>query len=97
MSIEALTPEAVAEALRSLPGWAHVDGGLQKTYAFGSFREAMSFLLRVAFSADAADHHPTLTNTYNRVTVALSTHDVGNQTTAKDTALAAEIESFSWA
>lgn len=34
------------------------------------------------------DHHPTWTNTYDRVEVWLSTHDAGHRPTAKDVALA---------
>lgn len=40
--------------------------------------------------AERVDHHPELTNVYDRVTIALSTHDSGG-ITLMDTALAAEI------
>ncbi len=86
----------IETALAALPGWAYVDGALRKTFLFGSFREAVSFIVRLAFSAEALNHHPELRNVYSRVEVALSTHDADDQVTARDTELAAEIEAFSW-
>ena len=91
-----LSPAAIEQVLQSLEGWTHAEGAIRKTFTFASFHEAVAFLVRVAFAADAANHHPTLTNIYNRVTIALSTHDADNQVTAKDTGLATEIECFSW-
>ena len=99
MLAEMLKPLAASEietALAELPGWAHVDGALRKTFLFGSFQEAISFIVRLAFSAEALNHHPELRNVYNRVELALSTHDARNQVTVKDTGLAAEIEALSW-
>ena len=91
-----LTGSDLDAALSDLPGWAHVDGALRKTFLFGSFREAVSFIVRVAFSAEARNHHPELRNVYSRVDIALSTHEAGDQVTASDTGLAAEIEALSW-
>jgi 4a-hydroxytetrahydrobiopterin dehydratase len=43
---------------------------------------------RVALVCETADHHPTWTNTYNRVDITLTTHDANNTVTTKDVALA---------
>lgn len=91
-----LTPAEIATALQALPGWIHDDDALAKTYTFGSFREAMSFMVRAAFEAEALDHHPEWTNTYNRVSLRLNTHDAGGKVTAKDVELAKRIEKVSW-
>jgi 4a-hydroxytetrahydrobiopterin dehydratase len=69
---------------------------LTKSFKFASFREAFSFMTRVAFEAEAMDHHPDWTNVYNRVTVRLSTHDAGGRVTAKDLELARKIQQISW-
>ena len=49
-------------------------------------------MTRVALLAEQMNHHPTWTNTWNRVDIELTTHDAGNQVTAKDRELAAAID-----
>ena len=93
------TPLAEAEiraALVGLPGWTLERDALTKTYKFGSFREAMSFMVRAGFEAEAMDHHPEWTNVYNRVAVRLATHDAGGKVTAKDVELATRFQKISW-
>ena len=48
-------------------------------------------MTQVALLAEKADHHPNWSNVYNRVTIELTSHDAGNQVTAKDAALAQAI------
>ena len=86
----------INDALHALPGWTYEGGALAKEFKFASFREALSFMVRVAFEAEAMDHHPDWTNVYNRVAVRLSTHDAGGKVTAKDVALARRIQGISW-
>ena len=91
-----LTTAEIEEALRGLNGWTREGDALVKTYTFGSFREAMSFMVRTAFEAEALNHHPEWTNVYDRVVVRLNTHDAGGKVTAKDLELARRIEGISW-
>ena len=91
-----LPKSEIEAALAGLPGWSLEGDALAKTFKFGSFREAMSFMMRVAFEAEAMDHHPDWTNVYNRVAIRLSTHDAGGKVTAKDLALARKIQAVSW-
>jgi len=92
MSREPLSGEEIARALQELDGWTFENDRLVKQVAFGDFREAMGFIVRVAFEAEALDHHPDLHNAYNRVTLALNTHDAGGKVTAFDVALAKKID-----
>ena len=91
-----LDPSEIASALATLPGWTRDGDVLAKTFKFGSFREAVSFMVRVGFEAEAMDHHPEWTNVYNRVAVRLNTHDAGDKVTAKDVELARKIQAISW-
>lgn len=93
---EPLAAEQLRAALADLPGWEADGDAITKTYAFSHFREAVSFIVRIAFAAEAANHHPELWNVYQRVRVTLATHDAGNRVTAKDVALAQEIERIAW-
>jgi 4a-hydroxytetrahydrobiopterin dehydratase len=96
MASKPLTPAKINAALVALPGWALKRDALVKEFTFGSFKEALSFMLRVGFEAEAMDHHPDWTNVYNRVAIRLNTHDAGGKVTAKDIALANKIQAFSW-
>ena len=84
---------AVKRRLASLKGWTLAENAIQKQYTFANFKEAMFFVNTVAGLAEKAGHHPDITVTYNRVTLALSTHDAGG-ITAKDFALAREVEAL---
>ena len=86
----------IAQALAEIPGWTFKRDALAKEFKFGSFREALSFMVRVSFEAEAMDHHPEWTNVYNRVAIRLNTHDAGGKVTAKDVALAKKIQAISW-
>ena len=93
------TPLAVAKidsSLATLPGWKFRRNALTKTFTFGSFREAMSFMVRAGYEAEAMNHHPEWTNVYNRVAIRLNTHDAGGKVTAKDVELAKAIQKISW-
>ncbi len=91
-----LTKPEIKAALASLTGWAFERDALAKTFKFGNFREALSFMVRVGFEAEAMDHHPDWTNVYNRVAIRLNTHDAGGKVTAKDAELAKKIQAISW-
>ena len=91
-----LTPPQITSACQSLEGWKFERDALAKTFQFGSFREALSFMVRVGFEAEDLNHHPEWTNVYNRVSIRLSTHDAGDKVTAKDVELAQRIEQLAW-
>ncbi|BGO92269.1 hypothetical protein NBRC10512v2_004533 [Rhodotorula toruloides] len=67
---------------------------LSREYTFKDFSEAWGFMSRVALVAEKLNHHPEWTNVYNRVSIALTTHDEGNQLTALDVKLAERIEAI---
>ena len=96
MASQPLTLAEIKAALLALPGWSFDRDALAKEFKFGSFKEALSFMVRVGFEAEAMDHHPDWTNVYNRVAVRLNTHDAGGKVTAKDVALAKKIQALSW-
>ncbi len=91
-----LTSEEITQVSARLAGWAVEREALAKTFTFGSFREAMSFMVRVSYEAEALNHHPEWSNVYNRVAVRLTTHDAGNKITAKDVELATRMQRISW-
>lgn len=58
---------------------------------FKDFTEAFGFMSKVAILAEKYDHHPTWTNTNNKVEIWLITHDMGNTISLKDIDFAKQI------
>jgi 4a-hydroxytetrahydrobiopterin dehydratase len=74
--------------------WKEDNNRLTRTFTFNDFTEAFGFMTRVALIAEKMDHHPTWTNTYNKVQIELSTHDAGNTVTERDRRLAKAIDTL---
>jgi 4a-hydroxytetrahydrobiopterin dehydratase len=74
--------------------WTEADGALHRDFEFGSFREAFSFMMRVAFIAEELNHHPEWSNVYSRVSIKLTTHDAGNSVTDNDRSMAVAIDAL---
>lgn len=74
--------------------WTEAGNRLTRTFTFHDFSEAFAFMTRVALLAEKQSHHPAWSNTWNTVTINLSTHDAGDVVTDKDRKLAAAIDSL---
>ena len=70
-------------------GWTLDKDAISREFTFPSFADAITFVTRLAFSAEAADHHPDLLVRYRKVTVTWSTLSAGG-VTEKDFAGARE-------
>ena len=81
-------------ALMSLPDWKRNGDVIARTFAFKDFPAAMEFTNAVASLAEQAQHHPDIDVRWNKVTLALSTHDAGGLT-QKDFALAQQCDALS--
>ena len=74
-------------------GWRHEDNALRREFTFTNFAEAFAFMTSIAVMAEAADHHPDWSNSYNTVAIALTSHDKGC-VTQRDSSLAEQINSL---
>jgi len=77
MAAEKLSTDRILSAISALEGWKLADGKLHKTFQFDDFVEAFGFMTQVAIVAEKMNHHPEWFNVYNKVTIDLTTHDVG--------------------
>lgn len=79
MAVELLTEDERASWLSALPQWSEARDGaaIERAFVFADFSAAFAFMTRVALLAEQRDHHPEWSNVYNRVTIALTTHDAG--------------------
>jgi 4a-hydroxytetrahydrobiopterin dehydratase len=69
------------------PGWAEIDGALEREFRFADFVEALAFVNDVGALAEEEGHHPDIAIHWNRVTLRWWTH-VKNAITERDRALA---------
>lgn len=87
-----LSISEVSKLVEDLNGWSHQNDTIKKTFEFQNFKEAFSFMVKVAFEAEELAHHPDWSNVYKTVHISLSTHDAGNKVTLKDIELAKRID-----
>jgi 4a-hydroxytetrahydrobiopterin dehydratase len=86
----ALTAAEIEDFFRNNPEWQSQNGKLVREWLFKDFVAAMLFVNQIAALAEAAEHHPDIDIRYNRVILALVSHDAGG-VTESDTAMANRI------
>jgi 4a-hydroxytetrahydrobiopterin dehydratase len=89
-----LNESQIQAALCDIPTWALEQGELVRNAAFYDFKQAMAFVNTVADLAEQAGHHPDIDIRYNKVRLALVTHDAGG-ITQSDIDLARDVEKIS--
>jgi 4a-hydroxytetrahydrobiopterin dehydratase len=87
-----LNEAAIRDALADLNGWSLDDDRIVKQLKFHNFKQALAAIVHIGLLAESANHHPTITNTYSSVHLALNTHDAGGKVTQKDVDLAKQID-----
>ncbi|BCX04285.1 MAG: putative pterin-4-alpha-carbinolamine dehydratase [Candidatus Roseilinea sp.] len=87
-----LNDAQIQERLAQAEGWRLNEAGeITKTFVFSGFPQSLMFATAVGVLAEAAQHHPDITIRWNKVTLALTTHDAGGLTD-KDFDLARQID-----
>jgi 4a-hydroxytetrahydrobiopterin dehydratase len=72
-------PEAL-QRLKAFSGWELDGASIRRKFTFGGFPDALAFVVRLGFDAEAADHHPDILVNYKRVTLTYTTHSEGGLT-----------------
>ncbi len=88
-----LEDRVVAAKMKSIPEWKLERGELVRLFEFENFIEAMQFVNSVAEMAEGVGHHPDIDIRYNKVRLALVSHDAGGLT-ERDFDLAAGIDTI---
>ncbi|AXT55554.1 4a-hydroxytetrahydrobiopterin dehydratase [Aquimarina sp. AD1] len=86
-----LTETEITSRLKAMEGWEYEDNAIHTSFEFENFKDAFSAMSRIAFEAEALNHHPDWSNVYNVVNISLSTHDADG-VTEKDFKLAKAID-----
>lgn len=87
----ALTAKKINLHLKAVPDWSKRAQIISRTYQFEGFLDGISFVGRIARKAEKANHHPDIDIRWNKVTLALTTHDAGGLT-EKDFSLARQCD-----
>ena len=93
MTVERLDATQISALATELPNWRVQGGRLHRDLQFKSFVEAFGFMTQVALLAESKNHHPNWSNVYNRVSIDLTTHDLGGLSSL-DVELATEIDAL---
>jgi len=75
-----LAATQIKAALMAVPDWKKTGSTIARTFQFKTFPAAIKFVNAVARSAEKANHHPDIDIRWNKVKLALTTHDAGGLT-----------------
>jgi len=75
-----LTPDQVADRIKTVEGWTVEGKAIRKEYTFQDFPEAVLFVSALVPGAEDADHHPDIAIHYKRVILTYATHSAGGIT-----------------
>ncbi len=80
MESKLLEPQEIKSLQKELPEWEITQSQLKRKWQFSNFVEAFGFITKVAMVSEAMNHHPDWSNVYAKVTIKLTTHDMGGLT-----------------
>ena len=88
-----LQNEELKELVAKIPGWDIMPNYIKREFLFNDFIEAFSFMTKIALICEKYNHHPNWENVFSKVTIKLSTHDLGGITNLDQT-IASEINAI---
>jgi len=73
-----LSDTALKAGLKTLPDWRHDQalGEITRDFEFADFKATFGFMCQVALAAESMNHHPDWFNSYNKLSISLTSHDV---------------------
>jgi len=86
-----LSADEAKQLASQVPQWKLAQDKLTRELRFADFDEAIDFVNELADAAKAADHHPDIQISYNKVHLTLSTHRISGLS-RNDFILAARID-----
>ncbi len=89
--MEKLSEDQIQDKLKQFEGWTYAKKAIHTSFQFENFKETFTVMTRIAFEAEAQQHHPNWANVYNQLEISLSTHDADG-VTEKDFKMARAIE-----
>ncbi len=88
-----LEDDDLTSALKKCPEWEYEKKSITRTVEFEEFMDAIDFVNDLAEIAEEAQHHPDISIRHTKVSLRLTTHDMGG-VTELDIELAARIDNL---
>jgi 4a-hydroxytetrahydrobiopterin dehydratase len=88
-----LSDEEIERRLQAASGWEREGGAIRRDFKQGDFKGSVDLVNRLMPVAEAMNHHPDLTISWDTVTVTITTHSEGGLT-ENDFDLAARIDAL---
>ena len=88
MKSACLTLSQIEIAIKEIPEWKlNSHGELERQFGLSGFPQSLLFVISIGLLAESKKHHPDILIQWNKVKLALTTHDAGG-ITDKDIELA---------
>jgi 4a-hydroxytetrahydrobiopterin dehydratase len=71
-----LDQNEIESKLAEMDGWALDEGQIIKEFTFATYKAGLVFAVAVGHFADRMDHHPDIYIGYQKVEIAMNTHDL---------------------
>ena len=88
-----LKEEEIKELGAKISDWEIHPKYIERNINFKNFVDAFSFMTKVALLAEKHNHHPNWENVYSKLSIKLTTHDLGG-ISSLDHVLASEINNL---
>tara|TARA_Y100001970_G_scaffold199008_1_gene242103 strand:- start:9450 stop:9740 length:291 start_codon:yes stop_codon:yes gene_type:complete len=88
-----LDTSELEEIISKFPKWEYREKSLKQDFMFSDFSEAFEFMVQVSEIAEDLNHHPDWSNSWNKVSISISTHSAGGLT-ALDLKFVEKVESL---
>jgi len=88
-----LDASELEEIISKFPKWEYREKSLKQDFMFSDFSEAFEFMVQVSEIAEDLNHHPDWSNSWNKVSISISTHSAGGLT-ALDLKFVEKVESL---
>jgi 4a-hydroxytetrahydrobiopterin dehydratase len=86
-----VTNDEKAKLALEIPNWTLQEKSMFREWVLKDFKEAITFVNKIAELAEQENHHPDICISYNKVHIELSTHKIGGLS-MNDFILAAKID-----
>ena len=75
-----ISPDEIRKSL-SNRGWDYNNKTISKLYSFEKYINGIEFVQQIASLAERNNHHPEMTIQWCKVSIAITSHDLGGVTT----------------
>ena len=75
-----ISPDEINKSL-SAHQWQYSKNAIHKSYMFGTYMKGVNFVNKIVKLSERNNHHPDIYITWCKVTISITSHDLGGVTT----------------